>query len=288
LDVLSQILGNLRIRGSVYFLDRLAAPWEMAFCNKEELQFHMVRDGECFLSSKEKTTRIRCGDLIIAAPGVDHFLSGNDAGDFTEGSKTVLLCGYCQYDTVALHPVVDAIPSLAVIRAERLARLPWINNTLDQLSSEFSTRKRGSELIINKLTEILMVELVRANFGSMQPSEFVEALGDQRIRKALSLLHERPNDQWTIESLGQQVAMSRTALAQRFKSVLGQPMFHYLTAVRMQCAETLLELPDLSLHDVASRVGYKSEVSFTKAFRKATGLTPSAFRRHLGDQPDLH
>lgn len=202
--------------------------------------------------------------------------------------ETLLLCGYCAYDTIALHPVVDAIPRLAIIRAETLERLPWVRSTLDQLSSEFSKGDSGSQLVMDKLTEILMVELVRANFGRMQPCEFLEALGDQRIRQALSLLHERPSDHWTIESLGREVAMSRTALARRFKSVVGQSIFHYLTAVRMQCAESLLEVPDLPLHEVASRVGYKSDVAFRNAFRKATGQTPAAFRRGLVDQLRQH
>ena len=102
---------------------------------------------------------------------------------------------------------------------------------------------------------------------------------DKPIAKTLALMHEKPAANWTLESLASEAAMSRSAYAARFKELVGQTMFEYLTAVRMQRAQGLLRDSGLSLPKVAERVGYTSRLAFSKAFKRLTGTTPSRYRR---------
>ena len=156
---------------------------------------------------------------------------------------------------------------------------PWLKSTLDQLSAEYMAQQPGAELVVNKLTEVVLVELIRIDFGRGDRSRFVAALSDKRIASALEKLHGNPQIPWTLEKLAQQVGISRAALAKRFKELVGQPMFEYLTALRIQRARELLQDTNLPMYEVASRVGYESDLSFTKTFKKHTGTTPTRFRK---------
>ena len=107
---------------------------------------------------------------------------------------------------------------------------------------------------------------------------------DRQIGGALKQLHQHPENAWTLENLAREVGMSRAALARRFKDLVGQPMFEYLTRLRMQHARELLQETQLPVYAVAQRVGYESDLAFTKTFRKRTGMTPTRFRKQADQQ----
>ncbi len=141
-------------------------------------------------------------------------------------------------------------------------------------------------MVVDKLTEVLIVELIRINFGRSERSGFTGALLDKQISQALELLHAAPEKSWTLDTLASKVAMSRAAFAKRFKERVGQTMFEYLTALRMQRAQMLLRQSDLPLYTVANRVGYQSDLAFTKAFKRLLGVTPTIYRKApSGEQP---
>jgi AraC-like DNA-binding protein len=125
----------------------------------------------------------------------------------------------------------------------------------------------------------VLVELIRINFGRAEQSQFVLALSDKRIAKALQHLHNKPDITWTLEKMAEEIGMSRAAFAKRFKEMVGQPMFEYLTALRVQRAKELLQETKLPLYEVASRVGYESDLAFTKTFKKHAGITPIRYRK---------
>jgi AraC-like DNA-binding protein len=109
----------------------------------------------------------------------------------------------------------------------------------------------------------------------------LRALSDRSIGKALALIHERPADGWTVEKLASAVALSRSGFAERFRALVGDPPLDYLARWRMTKAAELLRDSDLAMIDVAERVGYRSEASFNRAFKRLEGVTPGAFRRRF-------
>ena len=280
MEVLSDILRSMHVKGSVYFCDRLETPWELDFNETSAASFHMVRRGECWVSAGDTLEQMGPGDLVFIEPGRDHRLTSHAPGqEPTKGACTVLLCGYCDFREDLHTPLAEVFPDLTIVRDEEIHKHPWLRATLDQLSAEFTSQQPGAELVIDKLTEIVVVELIRINFGRAADSPFVRALSDKQISKALHFLHDELASAWTLESLAGKIGMSRAAFAKRFKELVGQPMFEYLTSLRMQRARELLKETRLPLYEVASRVGYESDLAFTKTFKKHVGTTPTRFRK---------
>ncbi len=281
MEVLSDILRSMRVQGSVYFCDYLQAPWSMEFKDTTSASFHLVRRGECWMTSGERTECLGPGDLVFIEPGRDHVLASQSPGQkpLPGEARTLLLCGYCEFARETGTPLLDIFPSLTIVREEELLKNPWLKSTLDQLSAEYMFQQPGAELVVNKLTEVVLVELIRINFGRAEQGRFVQALFDKRLGKALQHLHNGPHIAWTLEKMANEVSMSRAAFAKRFKALVGQPMFEYLTVLRVQRAKELLQETRLPLYAVSSRVGYESDLAFTKTFKKHTGTTPTRYRK---------
>ena len=281
MEVLSDILRSMRVTGSVYFCDHLTAPWTMEFTDTQSASFHLVRRGECWLTSRDRTENLGPGDLVFVEPGRDHVLASHppDQDPPRGETRTLLLCGYCDFVQEIETPVLDLFPSLTIVREDELLKHPWLKSTLDQLSAEYMSQQPGAELVVNKLTEVVLVELIRINFGREQDNPFIAALTDNRIALALQHLHSKPDVGWTLEKMAEEVGMSRAAFAKRFKALVSQPMFEYLTRLRVQRAKELLLDTKLPLYEVASRVGYESDLAFTKTFKKISGTTPTRYRK---------
>jgi len=284
MEVLSDILSSMRVAGSVYFCDRLEAPWSMEFADRDHASFHLVRRGECLLTSEGDTQQLGPGDLVFVGAHRNHRLGSVPLGGIepARAPETLLLCGYCRFESPLDHPLVRAMPTLTIVRDEELLRHAWLKSTLDQLSSEYLSQQPGSQVVVDKLTEVVLVELIRINFGRAGDAGFVGALYDKPVARALSLLHAEPRRPWTLDALAGEVALSRAAFAKRFKERVGQTMFEYLTMLRMQRAQALLRDTVLPLYEVAARVGYDSDLAFAKAFKRLVGTTPTRYRKSAG------
>lgn len=280
-DVLSDVLRGLRATGTVYFCDQLEPPWEKHFPGDATAGFHQIRRGGCKLSSGDVQEYLGPGDLVFIAPGREHFLSNESApmGSAIEGANTLLLCGYCAFeDTLGMH-LNDLFPDLIIIRNEQLQTSGWLRSILDQLSHEYMSMRPGTEIVVNRLTEVFIVELIRMNFGRQEEAPLIKALADKYVGKALQALHQKPEKSWSLETLAVDVGLSRAAFAKRFKNLVGQSMFDYLTLLRIQQACRLLADTELPLYEVANRVGYESDLAFTRTFKKRLGQTPTAYRK---------
>jgi len=289
MDVLSDILRSMRAEGSVYFCNHLKAPWPMDYMDTTQASFHLVRRGECWVITADRSVRVGPGDLVFIEPGLDHVLASHPPGAEPDpgNAGTLLLCGYCEFVGDSGTPLMDVFPSLAVVREEELLQNRWLKSTLDQLSTEYTSQQPGSELVVNKLTEVVLVELIRIDFGRRDQSQFMVALSDKRIAKALQLLHENPQSSWSLVKVATDIGMSRAAFAKRFKELVGQPMFEYLTMLRLQRAKEMLRDTRLPMYEIANRVGYESDLAFTRTFKKHTGTTPTRFRRSSAADRDL-
>ena len=281
MEALSDILRTMRVEGSVYFCDHVVAPWQLDFEGTASASFHLVRRGECWVISGDEVDRLGPGDLVFVEPGRDHVLASQPPGrpPPMEGSQTLLLCGYCGFARDTATPLLSVFPSLSIVREEDMHQHRFLKTTLEQLGAEYQAGQPGAELIVNKLTEIVLVELIRISFGRREPDAFVRALFDKPVSAALAKLHGHPERAWTLDTLARDVGMSRSAFAKRFRELVGQPMFEYLTALRMQRARALLRDTRLPLYAVAERVGYASDLAFAKTFKKATGTTPTRYRK---------
>jgi len=284
MDVLSDLLRSLRVSGTVYHCDQLKAPWTKEFFDTTAGSFHQIRRGGCWVATEGLVEHLGPGDFIFLAPGQDHTLSSHAPGETSLATDpdTLLLCGYCEFTNEVDSPMANLFPSISVIRDEVLQREKWLKSILSQLSSEYLSLQPGSQLTVNKLTEVMMVELIRMNFGRDEQSPLMRALADSHISDSLSHLHNDLARSWTLDILAKEVGMSRAGFAKKFKELVGSSMFDYLSQLRVQRAKELLIDTNYSLHEVANHIGYESDLAFTRTFKKRVGVTPTAYRKNVG------
>ncbi|MDN3385169.1 AraC family transcriptional regulator [Pseudoalteromonas sp. APC 3358] len=281
MEILSDILNALRVSGSVYFCSHVEPPWTKEFLNKTTAGFHLVRRGACWVKIGDQIDQLYAGDLIFLGPGVDHILTSIPPPGKMQisGDSTLLLCGNCSFESDKLSPLNEIFHQVTIVREDELNKHPWLKSTFDQLSSEYMAQNPGNEIIVNKLTEVVLVELIRINFGRQEEHSFLRALKDKRIKKALDLIHSSPENPWTIEALATSIGMSRAAFAKKFTDLVGQTVFAYLSNLRIQKAKEMITTTSAFIDDIALAVGYESERAFTKTFNKYVGMTPKQFRK---------
>ncbi len=280
-DILSGVLRSLRATGTVYFCDQLEAPWTKEYPGEAVASFHQIRRGGCWFISDGVEEYLGPGDMVFIEPGRAHTLTDKISGD-TEHSvqpHTLLMCGYCTFDDSLVVPLSSLFPVISIIRDEQLQQHAWLRTLLDTLSSEHLSNRPGSAMVVNKLTEVFLIELIRINFGDGDKSPLLRAVSDKQIGYALQLLHNSPEKAWSLDALSADVGMSRASFAKRFKTLVEHTMFDYLTQLRLQRACELLTDTGLSLYEIANRVGYDSDLAFARTFKKKLGVTPTYYRK---------
>lgn len=192
------------------------------------------------------------------------------------------VCGYLGCDVRPFNPVLATLPRLLHVRRAAVREgdplVPLIQLTL----AETGRQRVGGEAIRLRLSELIFVEVVRRHLETLPAGHtgWLSGLRDPAIGRALALLHERPARCWTLGELAERAGASRAVLAQRFARLVGCPPMHYLTLWRMQVAARLIADKAMKITAVAHEVGYDSEAAFSRAFKKATGMTPAAWRDH--------
>jgi AraC-like DNA-binding protein len=197
------------------------------------------------------------------------------------GAPTTFLNGAFFFGDEQDNPLLAILPPVIHVRGEQGRAVPWLEDTVRFLIHELASPRPGAQSVVNHLAHILFIQAVRAHFSTLPPDtagNWFAALQDPEIGPTLGLMHLRPEEQWTVASLADHTAMSRSAFAAKFMAVVGQPPLRYLTDCRMRKARELLRNGKMGLKAVSNKVGYTTESAFSNAFKRYTGLAPGAFR----------
>ncbi len=266
--------------------------------------FGMLARGSCWLSVEGIPDPIPLagGDCFLLAPGSAYSLRDNPrtrTRSFCEvaprsgsqvisygggGAPTTIISGWFRFCATSLKPLTRLLPPLILVRADQAQSLA-LHTTLNMLASEMAEPAPGSELVVNRLADLLFIHSIRAHIGSRSEtckSGLLRAIFDPQIGSALKSMHETTEHRWTVESLAAASGMSRSAFAVRFKDLVGETPLEYLTNWRMQKATALLRKGDKKLFEVAKSVGYDSDAAFSKAFKRVFGVAPREYRREAG------
>lgn len=203
-------------------------------------------------------------------------------------TPTVTLCGGYQLDPSRTHPLLRDLPDVIHLPA-RLGQRHELRAAVDLLGGEIENPRFGGDAIVPALLDMLLLYILRTWFDE-QPERgtttgWAAALADPAINAALQAIHGDPAQHWTVQTLGDQAGLSRAAFARRFTALVGQPPLAYLTWWRMTTAARLLRESDVSLSEVAARVGYTSEFAFANAFKREYGTAPGKYRRQRRAMP---
>jgi AraC-like DNA-binding protein len=197
------------------------------------------------------------------------------------GERTQMICGFLGCASAEGNPVISTLPSLLKLNVEQAGAAEWIRSTFQYAAEEVAAGRPGSETVLAKLSELLFVEAVRRYADDLPDSQtgWLAGLREPHVAKALALLHGDITRRWTVDDLGREVGLSRSALADRFIRLIGVPPMHYLAGWRMQVATQKLRDTNASLAQIAVDVGYDSDAAFSRAFKKAFGKSPATWRR---------
>jgi AraC-like DNA-binding protein len=303
MDVLSDVLTSIHLGGGVYFRCEMSAPWGMAIERTSAAEFHVIVRGNCWLriAGEKEPIPLQGGDVVAFLHGGAHRLvdapdrEARPAAEILQGQslehygpvtyggggqRASILCGYFEFDRDSLHPLVAALPAFIHLRGTETSEFAWLQTALNFMIHETMAAKPGAEAVVTRLAGVLFVQIVRAYIEQAKsPPAMLAAIADRQVGAALAIMHKEPAKPWTLNSLARGAAMSRSALAARFHQLVGDTPMQYLTMWRMQLARKLLAETALSTAAIAERVGYQSEAAFSKAFKKAAGAGPGAYRR---------
>ncbi|WP_058272777.1 AraC family transcriptional regulator [Ruegeria atlantica] len=312
LDLLSDILTRLSLKGTFYFRTSFTPPFGIQVPAYQNVaRFHFVQRGELkvFVSNTGQTLRLKQGDLIVIPHGSAHALLCNEVqpldalpleqvldeagykgdgvliyGGEDKSRDTQLICGHFSFTGPpgrqgTGHMLIDRLPPYILIENYGEEAGAWIEATLRMIGSEINGARIGGDLIALKLSEVLFAQAIRAHLEHQSPSEIALAgFADSRISRALTAFHHSPAQEWSVESLAREAGMSRTAFAQLFADKMGTTPMQYLTDWRMQIACHGLTEARWNVADAAAEVGYASEAAFSRVFKKQVGVSPAAYR----------
>jgi AraC-like DNA-binding protein len=290
-DVLSLLLRELRFESAAYRWLELGAPYRVGFDRPGLRGVHIVARGRCTLALGGGTTiPLAEGDLVILPGGDAHELrseppagpvvSGIEVAMRTPGTRvgiggstvdTVVVCGAFLVGEPG-HPALRGLPSVL-----HIAGGGGLQPYVDALSAEAFEGGPGSDLVMARLSDALLVRALRQHAGD-RPG-WLAGLRDPYVAPALAAIHTDLRRQWTVATLARTAGLSRAAFAARFTDRVGEPVIRYLVSARMQRARTLLRAEGATVSAVAAQVGYTSDVAFAAAFRREVGCAPGEWRR---------
>jgi len=309
MDTLSDLLRVIRLDGAYFYGVEAVDPWGVKTLGARDLSprimpaaehlisYHIVTEGRCWGGLLgEEPVALAAGDAIVFPHGDAHVMSSgpNPSGGCdlltvptpyahtvrlggSGARSTAFVCGFLGCDRLPFNPLLAALPRRMHMRGISTA---WHDGFIRQLIEESRLGRPGSAGVLTRLAELMFIEVLRRYLDELPPGQtgWLAGLRDELVGRALALLHARPGDPWTLAELARESNTSRSNLAKRFTELVGQPPMQYLARWRMQVAGSLLVQSGAKLAAVGAEVGYDSEAAFSRAFKKATGVAPGAWR----------
>ena len=313
MDALSDVLRAVRLSGAFFFDVQARAPWvaetplgrsvvDAMFPGSDHLiSYHAIMEGSCWCTLEgEEPIKLEAGDIVVLPHGDTHVLAtevgmrkapnmsiyrmpddrrlpsrisvGTD-----DGAPARFVCGFLGCDSRPYNPLLTALPRVLRVSGHGGGAL----GAYFRAALEESKGRMGGECMLGRISELMFVDVIRRYLESLPEGQttWLAGLREPYVGRALTALHEFPARDWTIETLAQVAALSRSAFAERFTEFVGQPPMQYLANWRMQLATNYLRNGQESIAAVANRVGYESEAAFSRAFKKALGTPPSEWRQ---------
>ncbi|WP_173045281.1 AraC family transcriptional regulator [Nitrospira sp. KM1] len=315
MDVLSEVLKAVKLDGAMFYNAEFSAPWcfrspasrivapYFASGSAHIIIYHLLTEGSGYahIEGDERKVRLDAGDLVIFPHGDPHVMGNGPSVQAVDseqelqrilsqglnvsrmgggGALTKFICGYMACEPELSSIFLGGLPPVFKIPIRNDPSGLWLEQSLRYSVDHAGASAPGGAAMLAKLSELLFIETLRRYISSLPPEQsgWLAGVRDPEVGKALALLHRHPARPWTIASLGTEVGMSRSVLAERFRRYLSETPMAYLTRWRLQLGAQMLGSTSRSVMQIAAEVGYESEASFNRAFKREFGLPPAKFR----------
>lgn len=315
MDALSDVLRIMRLKGGVFLHGEFRHPWCIAVkiapqsCSPylgetaHVIPYHYVLEGHMRVRMEDGLEIALEAGQSVMFPHNDMHLLGTDLarapmqsrdyvarpieGGLLEmkldgsGPLTRIVCGFLGTEDVRGNPVMNALPAALRLNVRDGSAGAWVSSMFHHAAEQIAAGHLGSEVLMSRLSELLFVEAIQRYVDTLPDKQvgWLMGLKDPYVSRALALLHARVAEPWTVDALGREVGLSRSALADRFGDVLGLPPMQYLANWRTHVAAHELVNSSKSIAQIAQEVGYESEASFTRAFKRVMDTPPGTWRR---------
>lgn len=316
MDALSEVLQAVTLAGATFVEARFTAPWSVRTRRATHaapllapgadrlLIFYLLLDGEAWLALPgEPPRRLVAGQVAVLTHGLTHRLTSDlmlpwAAGARLEhvlsrrprmlalgggGAATRIACGYLACDPRVARRVLAALPRFICVDARASGTGRWLESSVRFALDHARSRAAGSETVLARLADVLLLETLRLHLHERQPadarSEWLASMRDRTVGAALAAMNRELTRDWTLEDLARESGTSRSVLAERFQALVGRSPIQYLIHRRMLRAAHLMRTTDAPLMRIAEDVGYLSDTTFSRAFRREFGVPPAAWRR---------
>ncbi len=299
MDILSNVLDLAGIEKSLLVERSFYLPWALKFpCNKS-IGFHVVTQGQLYIRSAQLAQPIvlQKGDILLATIAWEHEVA-TDADVPVQSTMPVedlaqskhagaalvtFASGVYRFDDAPSHVFFKELPDRILIRAQDIPSHDPMHSALLLLSAELATKQLGKNTVTRSLLDIMFHYMLRlwAKSNQHHGETFSAALNDPYIYKALKVMHDAPEKEWSIQKLAEVSGLSRAAFAQKFKQMIGDTPAHYLSDLRIKKAAKIFRTTSYNVEEAAQAVGYQDSFVFSKAFKRVQGLSPSSYRKNL-------
>ena len=314
MDAILDMMRAMRLTGGIFLDADFTAPWCVTAkvgpedCSpftpepRHIIAYHYITAGRCLLKvGNQPPVPVERGEIVVLPRndghvlgsalnlrpvGAEHLIQAEPDGGLAKivygggGERTQILCGFLGND-LPHNAFIAMLPSVLKLNVSDGASGGWIESSFRFAAKELAEGQAKSPPILAKLAELLFMEAVRRYFASQPPAAhaWTAGLQDPVVGRALGLLHGQISRRWTTEDLARETALSRSAFAERFTRVIGEPPMRYLARQRFEQASAQLKDSSDSVARIAFDVGYESEAAFNRAFRREYGIPPAAWRR---------
>jgi AraC-like DNA-binding protein len=305
----------LQLSGAIFLRAHLSAPWAYSSPPSQELVqsikpgdrrvilFHIFTEGRCTLAlDRGEQAEIEAGDIVILPFADPHRLGDPSLAGAVPvreilpappwktlpvihygggGAPTSMVCGYLLSDDQPFNPVLASLPALMRVRPSGGPLARWVEASVQYALRANEDRAADEDPLLQRLPELLFMECL-CEFARQEPREqggWLAALADPVLSRALAGMHRQPAHPWTLQELARLAAVSRSVLDERFRALLGRAPMSYLGAWCLQLAARHPRTSTAALAEIAERVGYESEASFSRAFKRHVGVSPGQWRR---------
>lgn len=315
MEVLSEVLKAVKLNGAIFYNAEFSSPWAARSVDARTVTSHLSRDsqhviifhlltegrGYAHIEGEDRPLPLNAGDILIVPHGDAHILGNGPSVSPVErtqvleqvlsqglkvsrmgggGEVTKFVCGYMSCDPELSRMFLGGLPPImkVTIRDDRSGG--WLEHSIRYSVDNLDPSRPGDEAVLAKLSEALFVETLRRYIAQLPQEQtgWLAGVRDPAVGKALALLHRKPADPWTIASLANEVGISRSVMAERFRRYLSETPIAYLTRWRLHLGAQLLTSTNSSVAHIAGEVGYESEASFNRAFKREFGFPPARFR----------